>query len=1729
MDATAQELIARLRRNPEDASAFASLRAHYERLGDYASLANLLEGWAGRATDPAAAAQALFEAGELVLGALDDRDRSIAIYERALSSEPQHRDAFLRLQGLFEDAGENRRLAALLERQSAALQQAGAAPREVALLHHQLGELWEHRFGRPEQAVEHYRQAYELDPRLVPAIYAAREILRRAGNVSGAAALLEREAKTEPDQKRRIALWRELAHLRGELEDHEGAALALKRALAEAPADLELMVELAQVYLTRAQRGHDARVAASDRLRAADFLFQIAQKVAPESALAYLESALDARPDHEGALTLYERLVEEREPARLPARWVAYLAHAADRPEAGARRRRLAEAYLRAGQVEYAITCLEWLLEEGDPRAADRLVELYRSQGREDDAVRALGLAAEGLAPAERLPRLRELISALRARGDAASAAGYAQQILAVDPADPEALTLLEDAARQTGDYAPLRDALRGASRVASASPESRKQRLKQVASISEQRIGDLDGAIGAWRGVAALDPADREARAALERLLTAASRWDELVDVLERDALSLDEPAPKADVYRKLAVLHRIRRGDLESAIEALRNVRELAPHDRASRDALLDALLEAGAALEAIPLLRQRIEEGGGAERAGLLRTLAQVLEERVGNPEGAFGVWAQLLDENPSDLDAIGRMEAIDEATGQHERLLSTLSYRLEVSAAAERPSVLARMARIADEGLGDLDRAAELYEQALELAPGELAVLDGLADVYARAERHRELVVLLRRTAQAEPDVGRRAELYRRIARTLADRVGNEGGAAEAWREVLAAGEDEEALRFLVRHAAREDDPSSLEELLRRLGALLGATAEARDLALERAELLAERLERVGDAIAVLRHLVDALDSTHLGALERLSVLCAQVEDRAGLVDALWRQLALVSEPVRRLAVSQRLADLHEAVPEEIDRAIEALFAWTEALPEDPTPLRRLVPLLERTARARDIVGVLDALGELEVDEAEVSRLVRWAAQIAHQTLRDTDGAWARLERRVRAGDSDAEQDLRELARSTRRGEALAELYTALAQEASSADPRPRWTDAARVYEEYLGDHVRALEATLRAFAVDLSDPETLSEVDRLAERAGAWPRLAQVYETLLRRAASPEDKVALLLRHAALLDDRAKDASAALDVTLRACALAPLDDVVLALAEERAPRAGRAEELLVTFERRKQRATEDAGRVEALLRAVRLCESVLKDRTRALPYLAQAVALTVRTPSLEETVVAEARALDAKGGTVRQTVIELLVTLSDDMETDPVGGARVLVRAARLASAELSAQAEAFALLQRAAVFAPGEGSILDELDGFARPRGRLREVDAHLEKLVDEALDGRTAGELLRRRGRLLEELGDHRSAAEVWTQLSTVLAADAEARERLRACLRAAGRHQELLVELARDLRQARAPAERRELLKAVARVWEEDLGNRWEALDAWKKVAKEHPDDEQARAAIGRLEAKKHVESDVALAVPRIERSGEDEYADLTDPSEGATEEPSGATFDAGPRAARAGAAQAAAGAQDLAATDAHTAENSAETRPVDASTAASAETPTRELSLRGERPAGSSAPSRSLPEVPAQLSTLSPAEDFEDEHTAVGEEDLYGLVEEAIAARPTSSNAAPSQDGFDDVSTGDVQLRDTPEPRESSAGRVEGEHALEEVEALDDVGALDEMGEIDELEEVEALEDVDELEDVEALDDMEEMDELEEVEEVEEVEELELPSGASFSAPPPPPRRR
>jgi tetratricopeptide (TPR) repeat protein len=278
--------------------------------------------------------------------------------------------------------------------------------------------------------------------------------------------------------------------------------------------------------------------------------------------------------------------------------------------------------------------------------------------------------------------------------------------------------------------------------------------------------------------------------------------------------------------------------------------------------------------------------------------------------------------------------------------------------------------------------------------------------------------------------------------------------------------------------------------------------------------------------------------------------------------------------------------------------------------------------------------------------------------------------------------------------------------------------------------------------------------------------------------------------------------------------------------------------------------------------DDAGRVEALLRSARLSDGAIGDRQRALHYVAQAVALSARNAELAESVEATVRGMDEARPDLgpyaaRSALVDVYRRLAEDAgEMQPEVSGSLLLRAARVLAEDLEDPQSAFEVLAHAASVAPSDIRILDELEDFAEKTGRLEALDELLGRLVDEALDSRTAAELLKRRGRVLEvELERPSEAAEVFNQLGVVSPHDPEVPRRLRACLRAASRHQDLLMVMDRELERAREPERQIAILKEIATTWENDLKNRWEALDAWKRVMAMSPGDEDATTAVKRL----------------------------------------------------------------------------------------------------------------------------------------------------------------------------------------------------------------------------------------------------------------------------------
>ncbi len=1065
--------------------------------------------------------------------------------------------------------------------------------------------------------------------------------------------------------------------------------------------------------------------------------------------------------------------------------------------------------------------------------------------------------------PEDELTSLRrELRRRLRFR-DRRGAAELAERMLAMGTLDADAITALEDQYRMTRDFRRMRDLAMRIAGELTIPVEQRLARLREAAMLSESKLGDVDGTAHAWREVLALVPTDEEANNKLRRLLTRLSRWDDLAQLLTQRAEADPQPHARADRYREIATLQRDRRKSVEEAIHALELARALDPEQPSDLATLCDLYVAAGKHQEAAQAFEQRIEQTAEpVERVPLLVVLADLYENDLQDLDAAYRSGEALLQIAPRHLASLDRLLRIDERLERWENVVRVLESKLPLGDAAVRAKLHARMGEIALHKLEDANRAADAYRQALDITPDERGLIGAATEAYDRAGRRDELTEHIGSAAQHARDAGKRFDLYQLVAeRREAD--GDLSAAIAAREAQLAVRRDPHVLGLLVALLRRTDRAN---DLVRRLDELARSSEPrvARELRLERAAVLAEQLSNLEAAKSELVRVLDELSPDDVQILQMLVDLCRRTDDLGRRVEAQERLMRLAPSLEARIDLAQDLVDTFERVRDQ-EGQVRVLRVWIGFEPNNPQPYLRIVPLLEQSGLREELLATSDALARLAMGEEEVGEYLLRGARVAME-LGDFDGAWQRLVPRVvEADDKEAEELLKQVAERGQRAEALAELYVGLAQR-EEGGPRGtrRWLDAAHTYEQMVGSPQRALEAVLRAFARNLDDAALWSEADRLAELAGAWPRLSQVYDTLVRRAETSLSRANILMRHAKLLEERAQDMGAALGRASLAFKIDPSYDPAFNEATRLARVAQAHEALIGLYEQRADAELPVDEQLDALLAAARCAFSALEDALRATSYLARGVLLADGDAALLDRIEQHAAELDKEDPP--PTGQGLVHALSETYAREAQEGKHrqdltilLWTRAAVLREDALNDLTGAYAAREQASLRKPTDEQLLDALIEVAT-RGKLLDTMAkHLAQRAERAIDSNTASAALIRLGALYEgPLASHDQAAETFAQLVKLNPRDPAAFSRLRSALKAGNKHKELLLAIERQLALASDNAARLALLKEAAQVWERDLKNRFEARDAWRKVSALAPDDTDATEAIARLHAR-------------------------------------------------------------------------------------------------------------------------------------------------------------------------------------------------------------------------------------------------------------------------------
>ena len=352
------------------------------------------------------------------------------------------------------------------------------------------------------------------------------------------------------------------------------------------------------------------------------------------------------------------------------------------------------------------------------------LEPLYRQQG---DYQKLIGVNEVQVRRADDANRKVELLHGIAqlyedAAGDANAAFDTYARALAVDSANEttqEALDRLARVANRFLDLAKVFENLAG-----SQSDAELGSRLYTFAArVVENDIGDVDRAIELYRKVLSIDPTNLAAAESLQTLFQSTERFADMSLILQRKAQMLtDLEEQKAALYQSAALEEEVlERAD--NAITVYQKVLALDAEDLRSVDALINLYLRARRWPELLEVYSKKADLVADAEEKKLIYyEVGAVYERELGNVQSSIDTYQKVLELDPDDLTALGRLDVLYQTAKNWADLLNILMHEAELTAdASEAISYQYRIAELYEKHLGDVPRSVELYRDILGAQP------------------------------------------------------------------------------------------------------------------------------------------------------------------------------------------------------------------------------------------------------------------------------------------------------------------------------------------------------------------------------------------------------------------------------------------------------------------------------------------------------------------------------------------------------------------------------------------------------------------------------------------------------------------------------------------------------------------------------------------------------------------------------------------------------------------------------------------------------------------------------------------------------------------------------------------------------------------------------------------------------------------------------------------------
>ncbi len=735
--------------------------------------------------------------------ALDQPDRAVDHYQKALSLEPGRTTAFNGLVRLLVGA---RRYAELVEVYDRAVDRAESEDIAISYLF-KIASLHEDVMRDIQLAVATYERILARDPKHLGALHALQRAAVAAGEVDKAVAAYDAEAELTQESGRRVELEHRAAVLvQDGLGDLEQARKRFEVLGRRAPKHLPTLQSLSRIY-HRLERYADELETLERQLAITDepaetiaLLVELGQLcetrlAEPKRAIPYFRRASEADPDHPVAGGALQRLLRKVGEHQALAQVLAKeLATARGRDRQFQLALELGDIYeTELGKPDDAIAAYRRALAAypGHSGAAEDMHRVLAAEGRWKELDEALITQSQ----AERDERLAtdEKVRAALLRADRLNrvddAVALLEEVAAEHPRNVTALVALEHL------YAAQQD---------DESLGTVWQRKAEVLLQPEARVASLY-----HRGRALAAAGDDEALrsvctaiiAIVPRHEWALSTMAELAERNEDKHLRADMASRRTEVETEpsLAALAQMELGDAlrrlnpSASLAAYRTSTEL----DAERLLPIRGIYDVGYALGDITMLIESFQKEAkwlaDDDAAADLLVQSASMQARQGEWQGAIDDAEAALRRSPDHGDAAQQLEALLIRTGMQERLIEQLTQAAHAARKTPRRVALWRqVGQLYANEKGDLGAAISAVGRALEAAPKEVETLRQLAGLHLLDKQFEEAAELLTRAVELEP---KNVEAHTQLARIYTEHRPDAAKAQRSLDVVLAARPDD----------------------------------------------------------------------------------------------------------------------------------------------------------------------------------------------------------------------------------------------------------------------------------------------------------------------------------------------------------------------------------------------------------------------------------------------------------------------------------------------------------------------------------------------------------------------------------------------------------------------------------------------------------------------------------------------------------------------------------------------------------------------------------------------------------------------------------------------------------------------------------------------------------------------------------------------------------------------